>query len=144
MFNQYFGNPFYGNNSNYIQKDTAYPQVINIDKETLNNKKFKTILWKGTNFQVTLMCINPGENMGLEANVTDKFIRIEEGFGVCVMGTSKNNLNLRKNIYDGYAVMIPKNIWLDIINLGKKPIKLYIITETNKKELNKKQDIKEH
>ena len=109
-----------------------YPLIINIDKETLANKKYKTTIWAGKNMEVMLMCINPGESVGICVNnEKDQFIRIEEGFGVCVMGTSKGNMNYRKNVYDGYAIMIPKGIWSDVLNLGNKPMKIYSIYAKN-------------
>ena len=105
-----------------------YPLIINIDKETLENKKYKTIVWEGYNMKLALRCINPGESIGICVNTeADQFIRIEEGFGVCVMGNSKGNMNFRKNVYDGYAIMIPKGTWSDVLNLGNKPMKIYSI-----------------
>lgn len=151
MFNQYFGNPFYSN-SNYQNNSNAsknnmnmitYPLVINIDKETLENRKFVTNLWSGEDLQISLMCVNPGERVGLKiSNEAEKVLRIEEGFGVCIMGRTKNNLNFRKNVYDGYAIVIPKNIWFDVINLGNKPMKVYSICSLKKTIHNKTVDMK--
>lgn len=44
----------------------------------------------GEHFQVTLMNINVGEDIGLEVHPnTDQFIRIEEGQGLVQMGIVK-------------------------------------------------------
>src|SRR5690606_992555 len=57
----------YGNN----------PFVVNIDKAAKQNRTYRTALWTGTYFQVTLMSINVGDDIGLEVHpTTDQFIRV--------------------------------------------------------------------
>lgn len=104
------------------------PFVIDIDSATKQNNTYRTILWTGNNLQVSLMSIDVGDDIGLEVHPTvDQFIRIEEGQGLTQMGNSKDNLNFQKEVYDGYAVMVPAGTWHNIINTGNKPIKLYTI-----------------
>ena len=104
------------------------PVVVNIDKATKQNNTFRTVLWTGENFQVTVMSIPVGEAIGLEVHETgDQFIRVEDGQGLVKMGKDKNNLDFQKGIYEDYAIMIPEGSWHNIINTGNKPLKLYII-----------------
>lgn len=104
------------------------PFVIDINKATLNNDTFRTALWTGSHLQLTLMSILPGEDIGLEIHPNvDQFLRIEEGQGIVKMGDRRDNLYLQQNIYDDYAIFIPAGTWHNIINTGKKPLKIYSI-----------------
>jgi Cupin domain. len=74
------------------------------------------------------MCINPGEDIGLEIHPdVDQFLRIEMGQGIVLMGDNKNRLDFRENIYDGDAIIIPAGKWHNVINTGRIPLKLYSI-----------------
>ncbi|MBW6410167.1 cupin domain-containing protein [Clostridium weizhouense] len=104
------------------------PLVINIDKATKQNNNFRTGLWTGEHFQVTLMSINVGDDIGLEVHPnTDQFIRIEEGQGLVKMGRSKEILDFQANAHDDFAIIIPAGMWHNIINTGNKPLKVYAI-----------------
>lgn len=104
------------------------PFVVNIEEATIQNNNFRTALWTGKHLQVTLMSIEPGEDIGLEIHPTvDQFIRIEEGEGLVRMGNRKDRLDFKKRVSDDFAIMIPAGKWHNIINTGKKPLKLYSI-----------------
>jgi len=104
------------------------PFAIDIAKATLANDTYRTALWTGPHLQLTLMSIQPGDDIGLEVHPdTDQFIRIEQGHGVVQMGNSKDNLYFQQNVYDDYAVFVPAGTWHDIINTGKEPMKVYTI-----------------
>ncbi|MDP4178755.1 MAG: cupin domain-containing protein [Bacillota bacterium] len=104
------------------------PFVINIDEATSRNNNFRTTLWTGRHLQVTLMSIKVGEDIGLEIHPNiDQFIRIESGQGIVRMGSRKDNLNFQRNVSDGFGIMIPAGTWHNVINTGRRPIKLYSI-----------------
>lgn len=104
------------------------PFVINIEEATTQNDTFRTALWTGRHLQLTLMSIEPGEDIGLEVHPhLDQFIRIEEGEGLIKMGDKKNRLNFQEKVYDDYALIIPAGKWHNLINTGDKPLKLYSI-----------------
>ena len=104
------------------------PLVIDIDQATKQNNTFRTALWTGNNFQLTVMSIPVGEEIGLEVHETgDQFIRVEEGQGIVAMGDSEDNLDFRRRIYDDYAIVIPEGKWHNIINTGNSPLKIYVI-----------------
>ncbi len=74
------------------------------------------------------MSINVGDDIGLEQHRNnDQFIRIEDGQGMVMMGDSQNNLNFRREVYPGFAFIIPDGKWHNLVNTGSKPIKLYSI-----------------
>lgn len=104
------------------------PFVVNIDQATKQNRNYRTALWTGEKLQVTLMSIDVGDDIGLEVHpTTDQFIRIEEGQGVVQMGESKDNLSFQQRVYDDYAIMIPAGKWHNVINTGRRPMKVYAI-----------------
>lgn len=104
------------------------PFVIDINKATLANDTYRTALWTGRYLQLTLMSINPSEDIGLEIHPsTDQFLRIEQGNGVVRMGNSRENLYYQQNVYADDAILIPAGTWHNVINTGKVPMKIYSI-----------------
>ena len=129
-----FYNPRYSratSNNNNITMLRDYgpdPFVVNIEEVTERNNNFRTALWTGENLQVTLMSLNPGEDIGMEIHPeTDQFLRVEQGSGIVRMGKNRNNLNYQRQFEDGYAILIPAGTWHNIINTGNEPIKIYSI-----------------
>ncbi|MGD2408911.1 cupin domain-containing protein [Bacillus subtilis] len=114
---------------NLLLKDYGpKPFVVNINRATKQNNTFRTALWTGKHFQVTLMSLGIGEDIGLEihSNV-DQFLRIEQGRGIVKMGKSKDHLNFQRNVYDDSAIVVPAGTWHNVINTGNTPLKLYSI-----------------
>lgn len=104
------------------------PFVINIHEASKRNNTYRTALWTGKHLQVTLMSINPGEDIGLEIHPTvDQFLRIEQGQGVVQMGTTKEQLNFVRHVHDDDAIMVPAGTWHNVTNTGNIPLKLYSI-----------------
>lgn len=104
------------------------PVVINIDKQTKQNTNYRKALWTGEYLQVTLMCIPPGGDIGLEFHPdTDQFIRIEQGCALVKMGCEKHCLNQRQTANPDSAVIIPAGTWHNIINIGHCPLRVYSI-----------------
>ena len=104
------------------------PYVANIDQESLQNQNYRTAIWTGEHLQMTLMCIPPCSDIGLELhNDVDQFIRIEQGKALAEMGIRKNQVDFRQNMYRGDGVFIPAGTWHNITNMGKTPLKLSVI-----------------
>ncbi|ABR35095.1 cupin domain-containing protein [Clostridium beijerinckii] len=117
-----------GNSKMDLKDYGPQPLVINIDKATKQNTNFRTALWTGEHFQVTLMSIDVGDDIGLEIHPdTDQFIRIEDGQGIVKMGKSKDNLEFQANARNDFAIIIPAGTWHNVINTGTKPLKVYSI-----------------
>ena len=84
------------------------PYVINIEDATKENNNYRTTIWTGEKLQVTVMSIQPGDDIGLEVHEgIDQFIQIK--------------------VSDDDAVFVPANKWHNIENTGDKPLKLYTI-----------------
>ncbi|MGE7274741.1 cupin domain-containing protein [Brevibacillus panacihumi] len=117
---------YYGNIT--LKDYGGKPFVVNIDQASKQNYNYRTALWTGEHFQVTLMSISMGDDIGLEVHpTTDQFIRVEEGQGLVQMGDSKDRLDFQAMAYDDYAIMIPAGKWHNVINTGNRPLKIYVI-----------------
>ncbi|RUL49017.1 MULTISPECIES: cupin domain-containing protein [Lysinibacillus] len=117
-----------GNGSGMLKDAGANPFVININEATKQNNTYRTALWTGNHLQLTLMSLNPGEDIGLEMHPNvDQFLRIEQGQGITQMGKSKESLNFKRNVSDDWAIFIPAGTWHNLTNTGNIPLKLYSI-----------------
>lgn len=131
----FFNKKFYRSNQHFSRIQTEplkdygpHPLVLNMDQITKANPNFRTAIWTGPYLQVTLMTILPGEDIGLEVHENiDQFIRIEQGKGLTLMGTSKEDLPFKQNVYDDYSIIVPAGTWHNLINTGNTPLKLYSI-----------------
>lgn len=104
------------------------PYVVNIEKKTTENDNYRTTIWTGKKLQVTVMSIQPNDDIGLEIHHgIDQFIRIEEGQGLCQMGPKEDQLDFEKKVEDDDAVFVPADTWHNITNTGDQPLKLYTI-----------------
>lgn len=104
------------------------PMVVDIEGMTLENENYRTTIWTGEKLQVTVMTIQPGDDIGLEVHHgIDQFLRIEEGVGLCQMGESEDNLTFEEKVKDDFAIFVPADMWHNVINTGDKPLKLYTI-----------------
>ena len=105
-----------------------YPFAVDIEKATKANTNFRTALWTGPHLQLTLMSLQPGEDIGLEQhNHLDQFIRLEQGRGMVMMGDNPNSPSLQQVVTEGDAFIIPAGTWHNLTNIGNVPIKLYSI-----------------
>ncbi len=114
--------------SNGLKDYGPNPFVININRATLQNSNYRTALWTGQHLQLTLMCIAPESDIGLEVHPdTDQFLRIEQGCGIMKMGSSKDSLAFQRQVSAGNAIFVPAGTWHNLVNTGSVPIKLYTI-----------------
>ncbi|WP_217591947.1 cupin domain-containing protein [Cohnella sp. GbtcB17] len=111
-----------------IQDHGKQPTVINIEKVTKQNDTFRTAIWTGEHFQVTVMSIPVGSDIGLEVHPhTDQFIRLEQGQGLVQMGKTKERLDFQAAAGEGDAIMVPAGTWHNVTNTGNVPLKVYVI-----------------
>lgn len=104
------------------------PLVIDIEEYTLTNETFRTAIWTGENFQLTVMSIPVGGEVGLEVHYdVEQFLRVESGEAEVLMGDSEDDLNFVRKAGDDDAIFIPLGKWHNILNKGDNPLKLYSI-----------------
>ena len=98
------------------------PYVKNIDKDTLANDDFRKVVWTGDHFQMVLMNILPGQEIGEETHQgVDQFIRLESGSGKAIIN------DIEYEIETDFAVIIPSGSKHNVINTGSEPMKVYSI-----------------
>lgn len=93
--------------------------VKNIEKLSLENENFRSVLYTSTNCQLVLMSLLPKEEIGVEIHDVDQFLRIERGTGQAILNGT------RYDISDGSAILVPKGTEHNIINVGAEKMKLY-------------------
>jgi len=97
--------------------------TTNIEKDTLESKNFRKVLYTSKHSQLVLMSLKPKEEIGMEVHVdNDQFFRFEKGEGKCII--DGNEYELR----DGVAVVVPAGAQHNIINTSEtEELKLYTI-----------------
>ncbi|MDP3958317.1 MAG: cupin domain-containing protein [bacterium] len=95
--------------------------IVHIEQATRENSYFRKVLHTGKHSQLVLMSLKPGESIGEEKHTVDQFIRIEEGFGKVILDGRETSLAAED------AVVIPAGTKHNVVNTGKKELKLYTI-----------------
>jgi quercetin dioxygenase-like cupin family protein len=96
------------------------PYRTDIEKSTLNNSKFRKILYTTSDMQLVLMSLNPYQEIGMERHDGTQFIRVENGNGRATV--SGKDYILR----DGVCLVIDKNRNHNIV-AGSEGLKLYTL-----------------
>lgn len=103
----------------------ADPFAANIPCAARQNQNFRTAFWTGCQMQMTLMCIPPCCEIGLEMHPdTEQVIRVECGQAKVCMGSCRENLDIRCCLGEGDAVFVPAGTWHNVCNTGNCPLKL--------------------
>src|SRR4030042_3010385 len=95
----------------------------NIEKDTLENRMFRKVLYTGIHSQLVLMSLRPKEEIGMETHAeNDQFFRFEEGQGKVIIDGNEYEVG------DGVAIVVPAGAKHNIINISdSKELKLYTI-----------------
>jgi mannose-6-phosphate isomerase-like protein (cupin superfamily) len=95
----------------------------NIEKSTLENSKYRKVLYTGKYTQLVLMCLKPNEEIGMEVHQeNDQFFRFEQGQGKCMIDGHEYALK------DGSAIVVPAGAQHNIINTSAtETLKLYTL-----------------
>ena len=100
--------------------------IGDIEALTQDNTTFRTVLHTAGTLQLTVMCLQTGEEIGVEMHDhLDQFIRIESGQGRITLGPSAEEIETSYDVADDWAVIIPGGTWHNVINTGGSPLKLY-------------------
>lgn len=96
--------------------------VDNIEQLTLNNIDFRQVKYTAKNAQLTVMHLQPSEEIGEEIHDVDQFLRIEKGQGHTILNGTEHSIS------DGSVIIVPAGVKHNIINDSKtEPMKLYTL-----------------
>ena len=95
----------------------------NIEKLTLENDKFRKVIYTGKNCQLVLMSLVPNEDIGMEVHSeNDQFFRFESGTGKVIIDGNEYDVE------DGSAIVVPAGAEHNIINTSSsEALKMYTI-----------------
>ncbi len=95
----------------------------NVEQDTLSNTYFRQVLFTATHSQLVLMCLAPGEEIGMEVHPNvDQFFRFEQGEGKVIIAGEEFLVK------DGDAVIVPAGNEHNVINTASdQALKLYTI-----------------
>ncbi|WP_010630558.1 cupin domain-containing protein [Sporolactobacillus vineae] len=105
------------------------PFAVHLADAAKQNTRYRTTLWTGDHFQVTLMSIPAGGgDIGMEIHHgNDQFLYLVDGKGKVEMGKDKNKITVSREVTGGDAVIVPDETWHNVTNIGDKPMKVYSI-----------------
>lgn len=96
--------------------------VGDIEDLAEGNSDFRRVLYTGKNLQLVLMSLKPGEEIGEEVHRDrDQFFRIEDGEGEVMIDGQRSKIN------GDDAIVVPAGARHNLINTGKKPLRLYTV-----------------
>jgi mannose-6-phosphate isomerase-like protein (cupin superfamily) len=99
--------------------------VGDVERETLGNETFRTVLFTGEHTQLTVMRLGRGEDIGLEVHPhLDQFLRVEQGQGRVELGRTEE-IEETYDVEDDWAIFVPAGTWHNIVNTGSGELKLY-------------------
>tara|TARA_Y100000310_G_C20134089_1_gene557187 strand:- start:76 stop:474 length:399 start_codon:yes stop_codon:yes gene_type:complete len=95
----------------------------NIEKDTIDNKNFRKVLYTSKHSQLVLMSLKPKEDIGIEVHPdNDQFFRVEKGQGKVVIDGNEYTVK------DGSAIVVPAGAQHNVINTSNtEELKLYTI-----------------
>lgn len=95
----------------------------NIEEKTLANEYFREVLYTGSFTQLVVMCLAPGEEIGLEVHdAIDQFFRFEKGEGKVIIDETEYKVK------DDSAIIVPAGAKHNIINTSlSEKLKLYTL-----------------
>ena len=100
--------------------------VEDIERATLENENFRTVLHTGEHVQLTVMQLLPGEDIGRERHPhTDQFLRIESGTGRVEFGRNEDAVDETHDVEEDWAIVVPAGVWHNVVNTGNGDLKLY-------------------
>jgi mannose-6-phosphate isomerase-like protein (cupin superfamily) len=96
--------------------------IGDIERQTVENRDFRHVLYTGAHMQLVLMSLEPGEDIGEEVHeTTDQFFRVEKGQGI--VSIDGRDTRIESNT----AIVVPAGARHNIKNTGTTPLQLYTL-----------------
>jgi mannose-6-phosphate isomerase-like protein (cupin superfamily) len=100
--------------------------IGDIERETRDNTTFRTVVFTAAHTQLTVMSIEPGDDIGREAHPEhDQFIRIEQGTARVELSRTEEAIDETHDAQADWAIIVPAGVWHNVVNTGDGPLKVY-------------------
>jgi mannose-6-phosphate isomerase-like protein (cupin superfamily) len=100
--------------------------VDDIERLTVDNDNFRTVVYTGEHTQLTVMRLAAGEEIGWESHHDrDQFLRLEQGRARVDFGSSEDGVDESHEVEDDWAFIVPAGVWHNVVNVGNEDVKLY-------------------
>lgn len=95
-----------------------------IERQTLENRDFRRVLFTGKHMQLVVMSLDPREEIGTEVHAhVDQFFRVEEGTATFILRGRE-----RHKVRAGGALVIPAGTRHNVVNASRRDaLRLYTI-----------------
>jgi mannose-6-phosphate isomerase-like protein (cupin superfamily) len=100
---------------------TFEPLVTDLIDSTIENARFRQVLFTGRSSQLVVMCLRPGEEIGTEVHEVDQLLYVVEGEGRVVLE------GRGQRIEPGTMACVPAGIQHNVINSPVAPMKLFTV-----------------
>jgi mannose-6-phosphate isomerase-like protein (cupin superfamily) len=100
--------------------------VGDVERATLENETFRTVVYTGSHVQLTVMRLAPGEEIGREVHPhLDQFLRVESGTGRVEFGRTEHVIDETYDVRDDWAIVVPAGVWHNVVNIADGDLRLY-------------------
>jgi mannose-6-phosphate isomerase-like protein (cupin superfamily) len=100
--------------------------IGDIEQETLENTTFRTVVFTGEHTQLTVMSIEPGDDIGREVHPEhDQFLRVEGGAARVELSRTEEAVEETHDVAADWAIIVPAGVWHNVVNTGDGPLKVY-------------------
>jgi mannose-6-phosphate isomerase-like protein (cupin superfamily) len=100
--------------------------IDDIERVTLDNATFRTVVFTGEHTQLTVMRLAQEEEIGWECHPhLDQFLRIEQGRGRAELGRTEDRVDETHDVESDWAIVVPAGVWHNVVNTGDGELKLY-------------------
>ena len=98
------------------------PNVIDAKKIAKENSYFRKVLFTGTQTQLVVMALLPGEDIGTEVHgAVDQLLYVVQGGGTAVF------VEVKETFGKGAMFCVPAGTTHNVVNTGDEPLKLFTI-----------------
>jgi len=100
--------------------------IGDIERTTIDNETFRTVVFTGEHTQLTVMSIEPGDDIGREVHAEhDQFLRIEQGTARVELSRTEDTVDETHDAEADWAIIVPAGVWHNVVNTGPEPLKVY-------------------
>ena len=100
--------------------------IGDIEQKTLENTTFRTVVFTGEHTQLTVMSIEPGDDIGREVHPEhDQFLRIEQGTARVELSRTEGAVEEMHDAGADWAIIVPAGVWHNVVNTGEGSLKVY-------------------